>query len=79
MARVVRHEATGPIKVEPQEKPVWVCGCGISKTFPFCDGSHKICRTEEAGFIYVYDPATQQVVEKRAEGPADRPPGGAGV
>ncbi len=59
MARLVRHESTGPIKIEPQEKPIFVCACGISKTFPLCDGSHKKCREEAAGCVYQYDAQTQ--------------------
>lgn len=58
MARLVQFEATGPIKVEPSDKPLFVCACGLSRKFPFCDGTHKACRDEEAGKIYRYDPAT---------------------
>ena len=25
------------------------CGCGLSRTFPFCDGSQKIAKTHVAG------------------------------
>lgn len=67
MARLVKHEGVGPIKIEPQEKPIWVCACGLSKTFPFCDGTHKRCVSEESGVVYVYDPETNAVVEKRPE------------
>lgn len=54
MPRIVTHTATGPIKIEPQPKPVWMCACGISATFPICDGSHKACAGEEEGRVYVY-------------------------
>ncbi len=54
MARIVRHLATGPVKIEPQEKPVFICACGLTRTFPFCDGTHKGARAEEAGTLYVY-------------------------
>ena len=44
MARLVKLDATGPVKVEPSDKPVFVCACGLSKMFPLCDGSHKPTR-----------------------------------
>jgi len=68
MARLVRLEATGPIKVEPSDKPVFVCACGLSKKFPFCDGSHKPTREEEPGCVYRYSPETGAVTSKEREG-----------
>jgi len=55
MARLVRYDGTGPIKVEPQEKPVFICACGLTKNLPFCDGTHKCCRDEEEGKTYRYN------------------------
>ena len=46
MARIVKFEATGRIEIEPQDKPVFVCACGISRKSPCCDGSHKSCKGE---------------------------------
>ena len=65
MARLVRFEATGPIRIDPQDKPVFVCGCGLSKKLPLCDGSHKACAAEESGRLYVYDAERASVVETR--------------
>jgi len=65
MARIVRHTATGPIKIEPQEKPIFICGCGLSQNLPFCDGHHKKCREELPGKLYRYDAAGESVVEVR--------------
>lgn len=67
MARLVQHEATGPIEVPPQEKSVWICGCGLTQNQPFCDGSHKICRAAETddGKLYVYDKDRKNIVEVR--------------
>lgn len=66
MARLVRHERTGPIKIEPQEKPVFICGCGLTGNFPYCDGSHKACAQEAPGKVYVYGP-DKKAVETRAD------------
>lgn len=71
MPRLVRYEGSGPIKIEPQDKPVFICGCGLTKKFPFCDGTHKICRDEGAGKTYVYGD-DRTVVEVRDETESDR-------
>lgn len=68
MPRLIRHDATGPIELKPQENSAWVCACGLSQTLPLCDGSHKICRkTEEEGKVYVYDKDRRNVVEIKDE------------
>lgn len=69
MPRIVRLTATKPVKIEPQEKPVWVCACGLSQTFPVCDGSHKRCPVTEpdASATYVYDDARANIVQVRRE------------
>lgn len=74
MARLVRHEGTGPYRLEPQEKAVFICGCGLTRTFPFCDGTHKTCRDEEPGRIYRYDHDPEQGVVRSAEPDAPGPP-----
>lgn len=63
MARLIRHEGTGPQEIKPQDKSAWVCMCGLSQTMPLCDGSHKAARKEEAGKCYVYDNDRKNVVE----------------
>lgn len=54
MARIIKHDQTGPIEVPASEKPQYVCACGLTANAPFCDGSHKPTRSEEPGKCYVY-------------------------
>ena len=65
MARLIRHDATGPqeLKPDPNGKSAWVCMCGLSQNYPLCDGSHSAaCKTEEDGKLYVYDKCRKQVI-----------------
>ncbi len=73
MARLVRIEQSGPYKIPPEQFPkdgksLWICGCGLSRTMPICDQTHKACCPgERPGTLYVYDPKTAQVVEERPD------------
>ncbi len=71
MARLIKHHAAGPIKIEPQDKPVFVCGCGLSRNFPFCDGAHKVCSNEDPSKTYVYG-AELSAIEVRDDLPDAR-------
>lgn len=76
MARLVRIEPAGPVKIDPASlpkdesgnpKPIVICACGLSKKLPFCDGMHKTTsKLEEAGFLYRYD-GEGKVIEKTIE------------
>lgn len=66
MARMIRKEDKGPIEVKPQTDSVWICACGLSKNQPMCDGSHSVCRDEQAGKVYTYD-ADGKVVDVKDE------------
>ena len=61
MARMIRHEATGPIEVKPSDKSQWVCACGLTQSGPLCDGSHKKARQEEPGKLYIYNKESSDV------------------
>lgn len=77
MPRFIRIDATGPIKIEPEQfprdaqgelRPIFICACGLTKTTPICDGAHKVCRAnEDPNFVYTYDPETKQLIEKKAK------------
>jgi len=75
MPRLVRMHLNGPIKIEPSDKPVWVCGCGLSRTFPICDKAHKACREREPdpSMLYVYDSDRREIVEVRSDVPPPEP------
>jgi CDGSH-type Zn-finger protein len=66
MARLVEHERNKPYEIaEGTELPVYICACGLSKNKPFCDGSHKRTRDEDAAALYCYDDAARIKVEKQ--------------
>lgn len=77
MPRLIRHEAMGPIKIDPSSfprdaqgnlKPIFICACGLSKTMPTCDGMHKSCATrEQPGKLYVYGDDRATVIEERED------------
>ncbi len=67
MARLVRHDQTGPYRIDPQDKPVFICGCGLSRNLPFCDGAHKSCRAEEPGRLYIYDANRESIVDVKPD------------
>ena len=60
MARLIRHDATGPRKLDAddlhdEKGNVAVCQCGLSADYPFCDGSHRATADEIPETVYRYD------------------------
>jgi CDGSH-type Zn-finger protein len=60
MARLVRRFRNRPYPVTIGSETKYFCGCGLSLTQPFCDGSHKITRAEQPGKLYWYDAKGQR-------------------
>ena len=61
MARIVKRTATGPYRVDVSMEPQFICGCGLSKNLPFCDGTHKTtARSEDPAKLYWYDGERQR-------------------
>lgn len=60
--RVIVHDETGPLKldeddIDPEKGDVAICLCGLSESYPYCDGSHRATADEDDGTLYEYDDA----------------------
>ncbi len=69
MVREVRHDATGPLKVDEgdfddEKGNIAICLCGLSDEYPFCDGSHRTTRDEEGDTVYRYENGERRVIEE---------------
>ena len=60
MARLVKRLRKLPYAVTVGGETKSICGCGLSATLPFCDGTHKITESEESDKLYWYDDAGQR-------------------
>ena len=55
MARLVMRTRSKPYPVTIGSETKFICGCGLSATQPFCDGTHKQTRDEQEGTLCWYD------------------------
>lgn len=60
MARIVKRTFAEPYKLAIGGEEKFLCRCGLSKNQPFCDGSHKLAKNEDAGKLYWYDDSGQR-------------------
>jgi len=57
MPRLVKRFRKQPYAVTLGGETSSICGCGLSATQPFCDGTHQITESEDAGQLVWYDDA----------------------
>ena len=57
MARIVKRDRSSPYPVTVGAETKYICGCGLSKNQPFCDGAHKATKDESPAELYWYDAA----------------------
>jgi CDGSH-type Zn-finger protein len=60
MARLVKRSRKQPYAVIVGGATAAICGCGLSATLPFCDGTHATIESEDPGKLHWYDEAGQR-------------------
>jgi|SRR5580692_8869632 CDGSH-type Zn-finger protein len=81
MTRLVQRLRNGPYLVTVGGKTKSICGCGLSATQPFCDGTHQITKSEELALVYWYDSGMERhdVGERYPDIRSDEPTEDAGL
>jgi CDGSH-type Zn-finger protein len=55
MARLIKRLRAEPYPVSIGGDTKYICGCGLSKNQPYCDGTHAKLKDEQAGKLYWYE------------------------
>lgn len=55
MARIIKRVKAEPILISVGNETRYLCGCGLSRGQPYCDGSHELAAREDPGKLYWYD------------------------
>ncbi len=63
MARIVIFKDKQPKEIDIDGKRIWICNCGLTKNWPYCDGSHALAMTEEDKKLYLYENGKRKEVE----------------
>jgi CDGSH iron-sulfur domain-containing protein 1 len=71
MVRMVTMKDTRPLVIRPEDLkdgPVWICRCGLSAKWPYCDDSHKRAREEGEDDVCHYRRSAPDAPLERAAG-----------
>lgn len=70
MTRIIEHTETSPIAIAKDSVPgshIHICHCGLTRSAPLCDGSHRVARQEKAGRLVRYSQQGSELVAEEVE------------